>query len=80
MSKIETLERDPDWDAQLAGYRLAITDDQAKAIIDANVDGQDEHDGRSGWFLVRTTDGSLMLACYPHGETYLETEAYRGTL
>lgn len=74
---IEKLERDEDWDQSLAGYRMPVTDVQAQAIIDARVDRPNEHDGRSGWYLVRMSDGSLMLACYPHGDTYLETELYR---
>jgi hypothetical protein len=81
--KIETLRRDPDWtdDPTLIGYRRPITHRQASAIINANVDDcKEEHNGRSGWYLVRTADSSLMLACYPHGDTYLATEAYRGTL
>jgi hypothetical protein len=78
----EVLRRDPDWtrDEDLIGYRLLITDAQAQEIIDANVDEPNEHNGRSGWYLVRTADGSLMLACYPHGDTYIETERYRGDL
>lgn len=78
----EVLKRDPDWtsDDGLVGYRLAISNEQAWKIILSSIDGDNEHDGRSGWYLVRTADGSLMLACYPHGDTYIETERYRGDL
>ena len=78
MATKEVLRRDPDWtaDAGLIGYRLAISNKQACEIILAPLDG----DGRSGWYLVRTADGSLMLACYPYGDTYVETERYRGDL
>lgn len=27
-------------------------------------------DGRSAWQWVRLANGDLMLACYPHGDTY----------
>lgn len=80
---MEIMKRDPDFstDHDVIGHRMAITDEQAAQIINANVDvAHGEHDGRSGWYLIRTFDGSLMLACYPHGETYFETEAYRGCL
>jgi hypothetical protein len=77
---IEAVPRDTDWPADAACFRMPITDAQADAIIGAHCDGAGEHDGRSGWYLVRTVDGSLMLACYPHGGTYIETEAYRGSL
>lgn len=77
---IESIFRDPDWTDEIAGYRIKISDAQAQEIINAHVDGPHEYDGRSGWYLVRTTDGSLMLACYPHGDTYFATESYRGSL
>lgn len=35
-------------------------------------------DLRSEWFWLRTRDGDLMLACFPHGDTYFETEADDG--
>lgn len=67
------IERDPDWShwpANVAYRRLPITEEQAKAIINGD---------RSQWYLVRGMDGALMLACYPHDESYTDTEAYRGT-
>ena len=79
---MEIIKRDPDFssDHDVIGHRMPITDQQAAAIINANVDDPWQHDGRSGWYLVRTFDGSLMLACYPHGDTYIDTELYRGNL
>lgn len=50
----------------------------AQMVIDANVDegdGSQGHlDGRSNWKWIRFANGDLMLACWPHGETYEATE------
>lgn len=35
---------------------------------------EDTGDGRSPWFWLRTPNGDLMLACFPQGETYFDTE------
>lgn len=45
---------------------------EAAVIFEAPVEIDDEHggNGRSPWKLVRLQDGSLMLACFPHGGTY----------
>ncbi len=36
--------------------------------------GDDDGDGRSEWLWVRFPNGDLMLACYPQGECYFNTE------
>jgi len=76
--KIEKIPTDPDckWYPSVAAMKLDITDEQAQAIIDAPRDD----DGRSGWFLLRLASGNLVLACYPYGDTYADTERYRGSL
>ena len=43
----------------------------AQMVIEAKVGD----DGRSEWFWIRLADNSLVLACYPRGDTYFETEA-----
>lgn len=35
---------------------------------------EDGMDGRSNWVWVRLTNGDLMLAVYPQGETYMAVE------
>lgn len=34
----------------------------------------DDDDGRSDWRWVRLVNGDLMLAVFPHGDTYFATE------
>lgn len=31
-------------------------------------------DGRSEWYWIRLADGTLALACFPQGETYMALE------
>lgn len=43
----------------------------AQAVIDAPIG----NNGRSDWCWIRLANGDLLLACWPNGETYEETEA-----
>ena len=69
--RIKTLKRDPYWTADIAGYRMQASADMIKRVISAPVN---RYDGRSCWYWIRMIDGSLMLATYPRGDLYFETE------
>lgn len=50
----------------------------AQMVIDAKVnefDAVPDDEGRSPWFWFRLANGDLMLATFPQGDAYLETEA-----
>ena len=55
---------------------MPISDAHAHTIINQPMDDN----GRSQWHLIRLASGELVLACYPRGDTYIATEAYREDL
>lgn len=56
----------------LLGVRSLITNQELVEKILNAPEGDD--DGRSQWYWIRLSNGDLVMACYPHGDTYLETE------
>lgn len=46
-------------------------------ITNAPIESDTEHDGRSVWMWIRLPDGDLVLAVYPQGDTYFNTEHLR---
>jgi hypothetical protein len=55
------------------GEMYPASDESVKQIIESPTDG----DGRSEWFWVWTSDGDVMLACFPQGDMYFATEEAR---
>ena len=55
------------WPASPAGVQV---------VLDAGVDRDDENDGRSEWRWFRLPEGTLILGCFPHGETYFAAEPF----
>lgn len=76
LTKNETMRRDADWAeaGDIVAYRQEASDDAAAKVIAADVESGD---GRSQWFWLRLATGDLVLATYPQGDTYFETEADR---
>jgi hypothetical protein len=63
---------DGEVDPDLLGTMTVADPKAAQAVIDASVN---TGNGRSHWYWVRLVNGDLMLACYPQGDTYFDTEA-----
>lgn len=76
--KIHEIKRDKDWSwpDEIIARELEISEEQAQEIIKAEVGPN----GRSPWHLIRLMSGDLVLACYPCGDTFDNTEKYRETL
>ena len=50
--------------------KTPATPAEVQYLLGQQVDSKDEHDGRSEWVWVTLLNGDLMLACFPHGDTY----------
>lgn len=64
------LVKDEHWEADNIGYIQEASDKVADKVINSPRDGN----GRSKWYWVRLATGDLVLACYPQGDMYFETE------
>lgn len=73
MTPVKTIQRNPDWDwpiETIAQLKRASAE-SIKRVTTAPVNG---FTGRSQWFWIRLADGGLVLATYPRGDLYFETE------
>ena len=59
-----------DYDNPGYAHRRLATDNQVRKILscDDTVSGN----GRSDWYWLTMPNGDQMLACYPHGDLYLD--------
>jgi hypothetical protein len=55
-------------DIQIACTAPAQASDALRVIASSTTSG----DGRSEFFWMRFADGTLILCCYPQGDTYME--------
>lgn len=72
MSKHEYIYNDnPDCEPNFIGITSIADEAMAAKVIAAPVD---DLEGRSPWLWVRLANGDLLLATYPRGDMYFETE------
>lgn len=65
---------DDDYEGSTGFWRQQAPREAVDFVLAASI-GED--DGRSEWFFIRLPSGDLVLATYPHGDTYSATEAWR---
>lgn len=67
------------WDTVIDDDKLGFARQRAtKAGVDCVLNSPVHLlDGRSEWFFIRLPNGDLVLATYPRGDTYFETELHR---
>lgn len=63
------------WEADNIGYEVLADPSIAEKVLQAPITSDDVSEGRSAWVWIRLATGALVLACYPKGDTYCETEA-----
>jgi hypothetical protein len=61
-----------DDDGNKTDHQIACTTDAKPADAAAVIAAPINDDGRSDWQWMRLRDGTLMLVCYPRGDTYMQ--------
>lgn len=56
---------------RVLGWLQKANPEIAKIVLDA---APETEDGRSDWYWLRLANGDLMLATFPRGATYFDTE------
>lgn len=62
--------RDEEFPDRVIGYVWPADRDCVDYVL-AQPSDHEQYDGRSNWCWIRLRDGSLVLATYPQGDTYI---------
>jgi hypothetical protein len=71
---METPQQTLDRESNQIACRFPASEVGVSRVLNANVDGPFEGDGRSEFQWAWTSAGDRMLIVVPHGDTYFDTE------